>query len=307
MEPLTTPRHRQVPVEELQADLNRVCGAFSLQTRRPGGVIHGAVSGYRTGPFDTAAVALDASAVVRDARAIRQAPGEHFFLIVQESGCCRIAQESHSTLLSAGDMVLVDAARPSEFSYGAVQSRQISLHLPKEEIAGRFGHACDGGLPISRSDPLWLAMRAVLSKMSAGSGAQTELGEAMFSLLGAYVSSLRAGGLPERGTGLLSRALQLIDRYRSDPAFGPGELAMRLNVSERTLQRHFQPLGETPGRRLLERRLELAHARLTGARRRPGETVTSIALDCGFNDLSYFHREFRRKYGATPRTAANGS
>ncbi len=34
MEPQTTPQHRQVPVEELQADLNRVCGAFSC---KPGG------------------------------------------------------------------------------------------------------------------------------------------------------------------------------------------------------------------------------------------------------------------------------
>jgi AraC-like DNA-binding protein len=70
------------------------------------------------------------------------------------------------------------------------------------------------------------------------------------------------------------------------------------------LQRHFRPLGETPGHRLLNRRLELAHARLTARREQPSEGVTAVAFDCGFNDLSYFYREFRKKYGATPGAVA---
>lgn len=304
MEPLTTPQGMPVPVEELQAELRRICGAFDLQVKRPGGLIHGSVSARRTGSFDAAVVSLDASSVVRDARSIRQDPGEHFFLIVQESGTCRVTQGEQAALLSAGDMFLVDSARPSEFAYGAGHSCQISLHIPREEIAGRFGHGCNGGLAVCRSDPLWLAMRAVFSKMFGGSGAQTELGEALFSLLGAYLGSAHRSGSAEKEGSILSRALALIDRNRADPAFGPGELAVRLNVSERTLQRHFRTLGETPGHRLLSRRLALAHARLTAGPSGCGESVTSIALDCGFNDLSYFHREFRRKYGTTPGAVA---
>lgn len=93
----------------------------------------------------------------------------------------------------------------------------------------------------------------------------------------------------------------MIDRFRADPTFGPRELAGRLNVSERMLQRHFRPLGETPGHRLLSRRLDLAHARLSARKReQPAECVTAIALDCGFNDLSYFYRAFRKKYGVAP-------
>jgi AraC-like DNA-binding protein len=34
--------------------------------------------------------------------------------------------------------------------------------------------------------------------------------------------------------------------------------------------------------------------------------VSDIAFDCGFNDLSYFNRCFRRRFGLTP-TAARGS
>jgi AraC-like DNA-binding protein len=33
--------------------------------------------------------------------------------------------------------------------------------------------------------------------------------------------------------------------------------------------------------------------------------ISQIAFDCGFNDLSYFNRSFRRRFGLTP-TAARG-
>jgi AraC-like DNA-binding protein len=36
----------------------------------------------------------------------------------------------------------------------------------------------------------------------------------------------------------------------------------------------------------------------------PGERrISEIAFDCGFNDLSYFNRCFRRRFGLTPSAA----
>jgi AraC-like DNA-binding protein len=56
---------------------------------------------------------------------------------------------------------------------------------------------------------------------------------------------------------------------------------------------------------LLNRRLELAHARLSARKgEQAAEGVTAVAFDCGFNDLSYFYREFRKKYGTTPGAVA---
>jgi len=34
--------------------------------------------------------------------------------------------------------------------------------------------------------------------------------------------------------------------------------------------------------------------------------ISDIAFDCGFNDLSYFNRCFRRRFGLTP-SAARGT
>ena len=304
MQSLMTPGHKPVQVEILEAEIRKVCGAFDLEPMRRSGVINGDVTTRRVGPFDTAIVALDASEVTRSTRSIKQDPGEYFFLLVQDAGQCRVEQGDHVAELLPGDMFLVDSVKPSTFLYRGERSNQVSLHIPREEVVHRFGNACAGGLPISREDPLWVAMRAVIAKMLLNDGAQAQLGEAFLCLMGAYLHSSRVSGAASPAETLLSRALAMIDRHRADPTFGPRELAARLNVSERMLQRHFRPLGETPGHRLLSRRLELAHARLTARREQPSEGVTAVAFDCGFNDLSYFYREFRKKYGATPGAVA---
>jgi len=61
----------------------------------------------------------------------------------------------------------------------------------------------------------------------------------------------------------------------------------------------FETDGTTFSEFLLGQRLALAYRMLTGPRsgNRP---IGSIALDVGFNDLSYFNRTFRRRFGATP-------
>lgn len=305
MQSLMTPGHKPVPVEILEAEIRKVCGSFDLEPMRRTGIINGDLTTRRVGPFDTAIVALDASEVARNTRSIRQDPGEYFFLLVQDAGQCRVEQGDKVAELGPGDMFLVDSVKPSSFVYRGERSNQVSLHIPREEVVHRFGNLCAGGLSILRDDPLWLAMRAVIAKMLLDEGAQVQLGEAFLCLMGAYLHSSRVTGNTSPAETLLSRALAMIDRHRADPGFGPRELASRLNVSERMLQRHFRPLGETPGHRLLNRRLELAHARLCARKaEQPVEGVTAVAFDCGFNDLSYFYREFRKKYGMTPGAVA---
>ncbi|MBL0371142.1 helix-turn-helix domain-containing protein [Rhizobium sp. KVB221] len=300
MQSLVTAIHNPVPVEIIRDEIRKVCGVFTLEPMvKNMGLVCGDVATRRIGTFETAIVALDAKHVQRSSQSIRHDPGEHLFLLLQDEGHCRVEQNGTSSMLTPGDMFIVDSVRPSSFNYGGERSNQISVHLPRSDMLSRFGNICTGGVPIDRQDPLWLAMRAVIAKMYTAPVVSPQLSEAFLSLLGAYFQGLR--GTVNVTQTLLSRALALIERHAADPFFGPRELAGRLNVSDRMLQRHFQPIGETPGHRLLGRRLELARMRLET--RQPGQQadgIASIAFDCGFNDLSYFYREFRKKYGMTP-------
>jgi len=49
----------------------------------------------------------------------------------------------------------------------------------------------------------------------------------------------------------------------------------------------------------LELRLNRAHLMLTDAQF-AARTISSIAFEVGFADLSYFNRTFRRRFGTTP-------
>jgi AraC family transcriptional regulator len=57
-----------------------------------------------------------------------------------------------------------------------------------------------------------------------------------------------------------------------------------------------QVVGVTPGQYMLSMRLRRAAVRL----RRSNDAIAGVALDCGFDDLSTFNRQFRRATGLPP-------
>jgi len=76
-------------------------------------------------------------------------------------------------------------------------------------------------------------------------------------------------------------------------------LAARHGVTPRYLQMLFESEGATFSQYLLEQRLARAHAMLADPRF-AGLTVSTVAFDSGFGDLSHFNRNFRRRYGESP-------
>lgn len=77
------------------------------------------------------------------------------------------------------------------------------------------------------------------------------------------------------------------------------ELAAAHRISPRTIQLLFEKAGITYSGFVLEQRLLRAERLL----RNPGlrsRKIIEIAHLAGFHDVSYFHRAFRRRFGATP-------
>ena len=76
-------------------------------------------------------------------------------------------------------------------------------------------------------------------------------------------------------------------------------IAARHEVSPRYVHKLFERDGTTVTRFVLEQRLDHAYRRLRNPQL-SACSISSIAYDVGFGDLSYFNRVFRRRYGATP-------
>jgi AraC-like DNA-binding protein len=89
-----------------------------------------------------------------------------------------------------------------------------------------------------------------------------------------------------------------IEAHLGDP-LTLGSLCAQAQVSARSLQAAFQARrGMSPVRYVLERRLARAQERL--ARALPGDSVTTVALDCGFDHMSRFAQAYRQLFGERP-------
>lgn len=89
-----------------------------------------------------------------------------------------------------------------------------------------------------------------------------------------------------------------------DARLGEGTLtvngvAAAHGVTPRYVQLLFEREGTTFSEYLLAQRLIRTH-RMLASPRFACRTIGTIAFEVGFNDLSYFNRSFRRRFGATP-------
>jgi AraC-like DNA-binding protein len=100
----------------------------------------------------------------------------------------------------------------------------------------------------------------------------------------------------------LKAVLTILERRFAEPDFSAHKLAFEAGLSERYVNELLYEAGASFSVRLNELRLRKAADLLS----RDGERrISDVAFECGFNDLSYFNRCFRRRFGLTP-TAARG-
>lgn len=101
-------------------------------------------------------------------------------------------------------------------------------------------------------------------------------------------------------SGLVQRAILLMDQQSPTQRPNVEGIAARLGVSMRTLVRAFQStFGLSPS--VFMRALRLAHSRWEVLN--TDKSVGWIASDFGFSDASHFTRLFRQYYGVTPQAA----
>jgi AraC-like DNA-binding protein len=208
-----------------------------------------------------------------------------------------------------GAMVLLKLDEPFFSADGANHKRFTNVHLPMAALRTMVPHVDDMvGCELASGGALSLAMDYSNLLLDHPSAAD-EAGMA----IAAHLLDLTALGLGARGDhalaaqrgGLravrLKAVLSILERRFSEPDFSAQKLAAAARLSERYVNELLYEAGAGFTTRLNELRLRKAAELLTLTERR----ISDIAFDCGFNDLSYFNRSFRRRFGLTP-TAARG-
>lgn len=125
----------------------------------------------------------------------------------------------------------------------------------------------------------------------------------IYDLMAVAIGATREARESAEGRGLRAARLQAIKKDLAENLdrgdLSVASLSARHGCTPRFIQRLFEAEGTTFTEYLLTQRLARAHRML----RDPGratEKISSIALDAGFSDVSYFNRAFRQRYGETP-------
>ena len=104
------------------------------------------------------------------------------------------------------------------------------------------------------------------------------------------------------GNYLLRRMLDYIDRNLCDPDLTPLRVAQQFGISVRYVHKLFVQFGSTFSAHITAERLNRIKWDLeVSSGRRP--SISALAYRWGFNDLSTFHRAFKRQFGCTPTNA----
>jgi AraC-like DNA-binding protein len=96
-----------------------------------------------------------------------------------------------------------------------------------------------------------------------------------------------------------SAILREIENGIHDPTLSATAIAGRLGITPRYLRMLLEKTGRSFSEHLLEKRLDRAAAGMRDPHQQE-RRISAIAFECGFGDLSYFNRVFRRRYGQTP-------
>jgi AraC-like DNA-binding protein len=125
----------------------------------------------------------------------------------------------------------------------------------------------------------------------------------VYDLAALAMGATRDAAEVAKGRGLRAARLRAIKADTAERLASPDlsveKAAMRHGVSPRYVQMLFEQEGTTFSQYVIGQRLARAYRLLTDPRF-VGRSITSVAFDAGFSDLSYFNRTFRRCYGGTP-------
>ena len=227
--------------------------------------------------------------------------GASISLVLSGTFVCR--GEHGASLFSAGSLMLVSPGQSFECSHAHGEGDRCLSFQFDAQLFDRLAH--DAGAsraafdrqslpPLRALAPLTARARAAMTSADALEEIAVELAGAVAGIAGRV---RRPPSAAPQHHARVARVLRLLECDSTEP-HSLADLARIAGVSPYHFLRTFKRVtGVTPHQWLLRARLREAAQRLSASR----ESVTDIALDVGFEDLSNFIRSFHAEFGMSPR------
>jgi AraC-like DNA-binding protein len=237
---------------------------------------------------------------------------------VNRSGSSVMSQVGRECRVEPGSTALMITGEPGRHVIREAVS-WLTLRIPRARLCGLVGTTEDALVrPMPATGELvGLLLDYVRTALGSCRLTSPELRHLfathVHDLVALAIGATRDAADEASGRGLraarLNAAKEEIMRRLAENDFAVSDVARRLGLTSRYVQKLFESEGTTFTEYLVKQRLARAH-RMLSDRRFLGRSITSIAFDAGFGNLSHFNRMFRRTYGATPsdvRSAARAS
>jgi AraC family transcriptional activator of tynA and feaB len=280
------------------SDINQICGAFDGEASAPN--FSARIEEYCQGALKMSVVDASHLCLRRQQREVAQVSSHHYYAVFQLAGSACMAQGEARETLSVGEIMFIDNARPSAFTYSDA-SRQLSLILPYDlvghtlphrRIAG--GHKIAAGMAVAG-----LAAQLLLATRAQGELSVPESEAVLESTLNLLRPALDAS--PQQvdpHERIFRKGLELIERHIREAELSPEFVAQEIGVSMRGLYRIFAKHGLVVAQYIKHRRLDLcAQALRQGG---GSEKLAVVGYSWGFSNSSYFTTAFKARFGVSP-------
>jgi AraC-like DNA-binding protein len=224
------------------------------------------------------------------------------------TSCYQAHQFGRTLDLGRGQAIVLTGAQPA-FLRVPKLGHYINLRVPVHCLSPLIADLDAAyGRPIPAESPaLQLLTRYVGILEDAGTFAFPELRRQavthIHDLIALAIGATRDAAEIAKSRGARAARLRAIKEdianWLDQPDLSVATIAARHRINPRWVQRLFESEGTTFTEYVVVQRLIRAHRLLTDPRY-ANQKVSTIALDIGFGDLSYFNRAFRRRFGATP-------
>lgn len=246
----------------------------------------------------------DAIRVERGPRRCASDGGDEIYVGMLVDGPSRVSQNGNDHALVAGNLYVVDFARPVRAEWST--HREVAIVIPRERVTALAGRKAIGlggarldrpGLAELLASHLALTARRMRGLSPVGREAAIDAATDLACALLRQIADETAELPPD---DVLAAALMVIDQRHADPVLSPQRVAAAVGCSRSELYRAFSGQAESVAATIWTARLEQARRTLV-LRPALDLNIAQIAAGCGFLDPSNFNRMFRNRYGMTPR------
>lgn len=275
-----------------------------------GDLFSGRLVSYAVDTMHIAHGVCGAHVVDRTRGNIARSRNQFVYLVCPKSGAVRVEQLGRTTLLAAGECALATSDEPFRLDF-VTCADSMSVQIPFDLLTSRMPAICDAtAINLARATATGGALASLVhslprNQLRADSPGAMALAQSLLDLIAIAARETRRGERPCPARKRVGGAdvARFIDAHLSDPLLSPARAARSLAISERSVHLAMTKLGQSFMSYVRIRRLERVAGSLRTSREER-QSITELALDWGFADLSTFNRAFRERFGMNPRDYA---